>query len=135
MSGYNAAGRNDPIVTRDRWPGESRTNASALCAIYRVTPGARETVARFDNEESAHAALVQLQAEQQAIIDAHNSADSKRAVRELDLLPEKFRQQTEALLVEHRAAVEHLHAEQQAEVARVKAIRPVQVERYEVVQF
>jgi hypothetical protein len=135
MTGYGAPGRNDPILQRPRYEGESRTNASATCAVYRITPGSRDTVARFDREQDALACLHQLQDEQQAIIDAHVAADSRRAIAELDLLPEKFRQQAETLLAEHRAAVAHLHADQEAEVARVKAIRPVQTERYEISTF
>jgi hypothetical protein len=74
-------------------------------------------------------------AEQQAIVDSHEAAESRRAIAELDLLPAKFREQSDALIVEHRRQVAALNAEQQAEVVRVKTIRPVSTERYEIVQF
>jgi hypothetical protein len=124
-----------PNIGRARYPGESRSNASATCAVYRIVNGARDTVAKFDREQDALACLHQLIDEQSTIADAHHVTEQSRADAELPALVVRQKEALLAFNVEQRAALESLIAHQAEERERVKALRPIATERYEVVQF
>jgi hypothetical protein len=117
---------NDGVLARPNW---------RLTEAGRIDNGVRDTVARFDDEQSALAALYALQDEQSTLADHARAANERQAERELALLPEKFAAQTADLLTAQRHEREALQQQQDDERKRVSAPRPVNTDRFEVVEF